>query len=59
MRRFDAGLSTVFLVLQRQTDFISAQAREIQAQADANAAVAALRRATGTTLEDRGVRLAP
>jgi HAE1 family hydrophobic/amphiphilic exporter-1 len=58
LRRFESGLSTVFLVLQRQTDFVSAQAREIQAQADLNTATAALRRATGTTLQDRGVTLA-
>jgi hydrophobic/amphiphilic exporter-1 (mainly G- bacteria), HAE1 family len=58
LRRFESGLSTVFLVIQRQTDFISAQAREIQAQADLNASAAALRRATGTTLEARGVQLA-
>jgi HAE1 family hydrophobic/amphiphilic exporter-1 len=58
LRRFDSGLSTVFLVLQRQTDFVSAQAREIQAQADLNTATASLRRATGTTLEARGVQLA-
>jgi HAE1 family hydrophobic/amphiphilic exporter-1 len=58
LRRFDAGLSTVFLVLQRQTDFVSAQAREIQAQADLNTAAATLRRATGSTLEACGVRIA-
>jgi HAE1 family hydrophobic/amphiphilic exporter-1 len=57
-RRFDAGLSTVFLVLQRQTDFVNAQGREIDAQADLNAATAELRRATGTTLEARSIRLA-
>jgi HAE1 family hydrophobic/amphiphilic exporter-1 len=54
-RRFDGGLSTVFLVLQRQTDFITAQGREIDAQADLSVAAAELRRATGTTLEARGV----
>jgi outer membrane protein TolC len=43
----------VFVVLQRQTDYVSAQARELQAQADLNAAAAALRRATGTALEAR------
>jgi HAE1 family hydrophobic/amphiphilic exporter-1 len=59
LRRFESGLSTVFLVLQRQTDFVSAQAREIQAQADLNTAAASLRRATGTTLDARGVQLAP
>jgi outer membrane protein TolC len=46
-------------VLQRQSDFVTAQAREIQAQADLNVATAALRRATGTTLEARGVRVVP
>ena len=56
-RRFDAGLSTVFLVLQRQTDYINAQGREIDAKADLNAAAAQLRRATGTTLDARGVRV--
>ena len=57
LRRFDSGLSTVFLVLQRQTDYVGAQAREIEAQADLSTATAALRRATGTTLETRGVTL--
>ena len=59
LRRFESGLSTVFLVLQRQTDSVAAQAREIQAQADLNTAAASLRRATGTTLDARGVQLAP
>jgi len=49
-RRFDIGLSTVFLVLQRQTDAVSAQARELQAQVDLATAIATLRRATGETL---------
>jgi outer membrane protein len=57
LRRFESGLSTVFLVLQRQTDFVGAQAREIEAQADLSTSTAALRRATGTTLETRGVTL--
>jgi HAE1 family hydrophobic/amphiphilic exporter-1 len=58
LRRFDGGLSTVFLVLQRQTLYVDAQAREIEAQADLNGAFAELRRATGTTLEARGVVVA-
>ena len=49
-RRFDTGLSTVFLVLQRQTDAVAAQARELQAQVDLATAIATLRRATGETL---------
>ena len=59
LRRFDSGLSTVFLVLQRQTDYVAAQAREIEAQTDLSTATAALRRATGTTLETRGITLGP
>jgi outer membrane protein TolC len=54
-RRFDTGLSTVFLVLQRQTDAVAAQARELQAQADLANAIATLRRATGQTLEVHNV----
>ena len=57
LRRFESGLSTVFLVLQRQADFVRAQASEIEAQADLSTSTAALRRATGTTLETRGVTL--
>jgi len=59
LRRFDSGLATVFLVLQRQSDAVSAQAREIKAQTDLSAANAALRRATGTTLETFAVSLSP
>jgi outer membrane protein TolC len=47
----------VFLVLQRQTDYVTAQAREIEAQADVSNAAASLRRATGTTLAARGVAI--
>ncbi len=50
-RQFQAGTSTVFLVLQRQTDFISARSREVRARADLGEAVANLDRATAGTLE--------
>lgn len=50
-RRFNAGLSTVFLVLQRQTDMIAARGRELQAQTDLNKAIADFQRATGSTLQ--------
>jgi len=50
-RRFDSGISTVFLVLQRQSALVAAQAREARAQADLNQAIALLDRATGGTLE--------
>jgi outer membrane protein TolC len=50
-RRFDSGLSTVFLVLQRQTELVAARGRELQAQTDLNKAIADLQRATGSTLQ--------
>jgi len=57
-RQFQAGTSTVFLVLQRQTDFISARSREVRARADLGEAVANLERATAATLEAHGIQLA-
>jgi HAE1 family hydrophobic/amphiphilic exporter-1 len=50
-RQFRAGTTTVFLVLQRQTDLLGARARELQAQTDLNKAIAQFQRATGSTLE--------
>lgn len=49
-RQFQAGTSSVFLVLQRQTDLIAARSREIRAKADVGSAVADLDRATARTL---------
>lgn len=54
-RRFETGLSTVFLVLQRKTEAVSAQARELQAKVDLAGAIATLRRATGETLRVHNV----
>lgn len=54
-RRFDAGLSTVFLVLERQTALVTAQAQELRTRADLNQAIAFLDRATGGTLERHGI----
>ena len=54
-RRFQAGMSTVFLVLQRQTDLISARGRELQTQTELNKAIAELQRAMGNTLRYRHV----
>lgn len=56
-RRFESGLSTVFLVLERQTAMVTAQAQELRARADLNQAIARLELATGGTLERFGVRL--
>jgi HAE1 family hydrophobic/amphiphilic exporter-1 len=56
-RQFQAGTSSVFLVLQRQTEMISARDREVRARADAAEALANLDRATARTLEARGIRV--
>ncbi|HKR01532.1 MAG TPA: TolC family protein [Pyrinomonadaceae bacterium] len=50
-RQFRAGTTTVFLVLQRQTELLAARGRELQAQTDLNKAIAEFQRATGNTLE--------
>ena len=54
-RQFQAGTSTVFLVLQRQTDLISARTREARARADLGEAAANLDRATARTLTVRNI----
>jgi HAE1 family hydrophobic/amphiphilic exporter-1 len=54
-RQFQAGTSTVFLVLQRQTDLITAKSREVRAQSDVAEAKANLDRATGNTIEAQGI----
>jgi outer membrane protein TolC len=50
-RRFEAGTSTVFLVLQRQTALIGARSQQARAQADLQKSLAVLRRVTGRTLD--------
>jgi HAE1 family hydrophobic/amphiphilic exporter-1 len=57
-RRFESGLSTVFLVLERQTALVTAQAQELRSQADLNQAAALLDRATGGTLVRHQVQVA-
>jgi HAE1 family hydrophobic/amphiphilic exporter-1 len=49
-RQFRAGTTTLYLVLQRQTELLTARGRELQAQTDLNRAIAEFHRATGTTL---------
>lgn len=56
-RKFQAGTSTVFLVLQRQTDLVSARGCELQTQTDLNKAIAELQRAMGNTLQYRNVSI--
>jgi len=49
-RKLDAGQSTVFLVLERQTALTNARGNELRAQTDLNKAIADLQRATGNAL---------
>ncbi len=56
-RRFRAGESTTFLVLQREIELADNRGRELQAQTDLNKAVVDLQRATGTILSANNVDL--
>ena len=49
-RKLDAGQSTVFLVLERQTALTAARGNELRAQTELNKAIAELHRATGNAL---------
>jgi HAE1 family hydrophobic/amphiphilic exporter-1 len=54
-RRLDAGQSTVFLVLERQTAFTGARGDELRAQTELNKATAELQRAMGNALTANSV----
>lgn len=54
-RRFQSGMSTLFLVLERQTDLVTAKGHELQAQTDLNKALANFQRAMGNTFQYRSV----
>lgn len=54
-RKLDAGQSTVFLVLERQTALASAKGNELRAQTDLNKSIAELQRATGNSLAANNV----
>jgi HAE1 family hydrophobic/amphiphilic exporter-1 len=54
-RRFDAGQSTLFLVLERQTALTTARGNELRAQTDLNKSIAELQRATGNAMEANNV----
>jgi outer membrane protein TolC len=56
-RRFDAGQSTFFLVLERQNALTTARGLELRAQTELNKAVAELQRATGNSLEANQVQV--
>lgn len=54
-RQFRAGTTTFYLVLQRQTELLTARSRELQAQTDLNKAISEFQRATGATLRANNV----
>jgi HAE1 family hydrophobic/amphiphilic exporter-1 len=54
-RKLDAGQSTVFLVLERQTALTVARGNELRAQTDLNKAAAELQRATGNALTGNNI----
>jgi len=56
-RMFRAGTTTVYLVLQRQTELLGARSRELQAQTDLNKALSNFQHATGSTLENNHVAI--
>lgn len=55
--RYRAGLSTNFVVLQRQTDWSVAKGNTVRALTDYNKALADMQRFTGTTLMSNNVQI--
>jgi len=58
-RRFEAGLSTTYFVLERQNALSQAKGRELRAMTDYSKAVAELQRVMGMTLSSANVQLGP
>lgn len=58
-RQLKAGTSTVYLVLQRQTEFINAKLRQIRASADRSEAQADFDKATANTLTHHQIQIDP
>jgi HAE1 family hydrophobic/amphiphilic exporter-1 len=56
-RRFEAGTSTVFLVLQRQNAMIAMRTQYARAEADLSRSIAQLNHATGQILEANQINL--
>jgi len=50
MKRYQAGMSTTFLIFQFENQLVSARTAELRAEANYNQALANLQRATSTTL---------
>lgn len=58
-RKFEAGTSTVFLVLQRQSALINTRTMKARAEADLSKSLAQLNRATGRTLDEHQITVSP
>jgi HAE1 family hydrophobic/amphiphilic exporter-1 len=56
-RRFQAGLSTTYFVLERQNNLSAARGRELKAMTDYSKAVTELQRVMGTTLTSANVEV--
>lgn len=56
-RRFDAGLSTTYFVLERQNTLSEARGRELRAMTEYNKAMSELQRVMGTTLTSANVEV--
>jgi HAE1 family hydrophobic/amphiphilic exporter-1 len=54
-KRYQTGLSTIFIVFQFQTQLVAARTAELRAEANYNQALASLQRATSTTLRANNV----
>lgn len=58
-RKFTAGQSTTYLVLQREVNLANSRGRELQAQTDLFKAVVELDRVSGTILAHNGIETTP
>ncbi len=57
-RQFRAGVTTFYLVAQRQTELLTARGRELQSQTDLNIAISIFYRSVGRTLVVNSVSVA-
>ena len=55
MKRYQAGMSTTFLIFQFEDQLVTARTAELRAEANYNQALASLQRATSTTLHANNV----
>ena len=58
MKRYQAGMSTTFLIFQFEDQLVTARTAELRAEANYNQALANLQRATSTTLRASHITLA-